>query len=269
MKNLEDAERQFIEGARRAWSPSAQDAERVLLALDHKMADLGSMAEPSHTATSRGEVGPAPVAEGVTGLSGSLFLSPIPRWVLAAVALSGGAGSLGYALGFRAGARTTAPAVAHVVSAGPAPAQSARPLEAGLREPVASPAPEQPPKVNQAGGDARDEPAPPRGSGSAPEKRASAALDEEVRTLRRVERALREQNPRLALALLDDLDRAVPNGQLGMERFAASTLARCALGYGSRPALLEDFAKRHPASAYLTRIRQECAAKPVEGGEGE
>jgi hypothetical protein len=84
--------------------------------------------------------------------------------------------------------------------------------------------------------------------------------------LRRVERALREQNPRFALALLGELDRAVPNGQLREERLAASTLARCALGSGSPSALLEEFSKRHASSAYLTRIRQACASEPVDRG---
>jgi hypothetical protein len=265
MKNLEEVERHFIEGARRAWSPSAHDEERVLLALDQRMADPSST-QSNLDAAQRTEPVPG-VGEEVRRLSGSMLLSAIPRWVLAAVVLSGGAGSAGYALGFRAGARATSPLPANVAESAPVPVPSARQSGPRFGEPVGPPASDAPPKTSQPGVEEQAEPAAPRSSGPAREKRATPALDEEVRTLRRVERALRDQNPRLALALLDDLERTVPNGQLGMERFAASTLARCALGYGARSALLEDFSHRHPSSAYLARIRQECAAKPAERAE--
>ena len=45
----------------------------------------------------------------------------------------------------------------------------------------------------------------------------------EVRALRNAERALRDGNPGLALAFLQELDRQVPNGQLAEERDAAGT----------------------------------------------
>jgi hypothetical protein len=269
MKNLEEVERHFVEGARRAWSPSTQDADRVLLALDHRMVDPRSMAESSHTALPRVGTEPSRVGEGMRQLFGSAFLSPIARLLLAAVALSTGAGSAGYALGFRAGARATPPMATQVAEPAPLPASKATPSEAAFREPASPATSALPPKTSQSGHDERDVAAASRSSGSTQAKQASAPLDEEVRTLRRVERALREGNPRLALALLEDLDRAVPNGQLGMERSAASTLARCALGYGSPSALLEDFSKQHPSSAYLARIRQECATKPADEGGSE
>jgi hypothetical protein len=43
-----------------------------------------------------------------------------------------------------------------------------------------------------------------------------------VRQLRRVERAIREGNPRFALVLLEELDQVMPAGQLLEERRAAS-----------------------------------------------
>jgi hypothetical protein len=268
MKNLEEMERLFVEGALRAWSPSSHDAERVLLALDHRMADPGATVESSQPATPHAEPVPSLVGEGAQRLTGSLFLSPIPRWVLAAVALSGSAGA-GYALGFRAGARTIPAVVTRVPESAPVPAPHAREIAPALREGAAPPTSEHASKTSPSGADEREEPAAPRSSGSARAKQASAALDEEVRTLRRVERALREQNPRLALALLAELDRAVPQGQLGEERFAASTQARCALGYGDRSALLEAFSRGHASSAYLARIRQACAPKTDEPGGSE
>ena len=52
----------------------------------------------------------------------------------------------------------------------------------------------------------------------------TASLDEEVRALRAVERALREGTPGFALSLLRELDRKVPNGRLLEERLATRTL---------------------------------------------
>jgi hypothetical protein len=85
-----------------------------------------------------------------------------------------------------------------------------------------------------------------------------AAFDEEIIQLRRVQRALREGNARLALALLDDLDRAVPKGRLGEERAAASVMGRCALGVGPPAVLSADFAAKYPSSVYLGRVMQAC-----------
>ena len=83
----------------------------------------------------------------------------------------------------------------------------------------------------------------------------------EVRALRNAERALRDGNPGLALAFLQELDRQVPNGQLAEERDAAGTLARCARGdhpFGVN--LAAEFTERHPGSVYRARVEQTCAA---------
>ena len=63
---------------------------------------------------------------------------------------------------------------------------------------------------------------------ASPPQTTSLAI--ELRALRNAERALRDGNPGLALAFLQELDRQVPNGQLTEERDAAVTLARCARG---------------------------------------
>jgi hypothetical protein len=86
-------------------------------------------------------------------------------------------------------------------------------------------------------------------------------MAEEVRALRSVERALRESRPGFALALLRELDRSVPDGQLREERLAVRTIARCAGGdvpFGVN--LAEDFADRYPASVYGRRVTEACAA---------
>ncbi|HET6283143.1 MAG TPA: hypothetical protein VFH73_19450 [Polyangia bacterium] len=80
-----------------------------------------------------------------------------------------------------------------------------------------------------------------------------------MRALRSVERALRDHQPGMALALLLQLDRTVPSGKLSEEREATAIIARCALGevpFGID--LPADFAERHPDSVYLRRIEQAC-----------
>ena len=89
----------------------------------------------------------------------------------------------------------------------------------------------------------------------------SASIGEEVRALRSAERALREHQPAFALALLRELDRSVPNGQLTEERLAVRTIARCAsrdvpLGVN----LADDFADQYPDSVYGRRVAESCAA---------
>jgi hypothetical protein len=87
-----------------------------------------------------------------------------------------------------------------------------------------------------------------------------------VRALRNAERALREGNPGLSLAFLEDLDRQVPHGQLTEEREAMATLARCARG--DRPIGVDlggDFIERHPGSVYRARVEQACAATDSQG----
>jgi hypothetical protein len=82
----------------------------------------------------------------------------------------------------------------------------------------------------------------------------------EVRALRNAERALRDGNPGLALAFLQELDRQVPNGKLAEERDAAATTARCARGdHPFGVDMAEEFAQRHPASVYRARVEQACA----------
>lgn len=86
----------------------------------------------------------------------------------------------------------------------------------------------------------------------------AADPEEEVRTLRRVERVLREHNPRFALALLSDLDRSVPQGKLMEEREAARTVATCELE-GATPAASDQaaaYAARFSGSVYASRVQQ-------------
>jgi hypothetical protein len=91
---------------------------------------------------------------------------------------------------------------------------------------------------------------------------ATESLGQEVRALRAVEYALRDENPRLALAILQQLDRDVPKGTLVEERRATSVIARCSTGdipFGID--LAEDFASDYPESVYLGRVEQSCARR--------
>lgn len=85
--------------------------------------------------------------------------------------------------------------------------------------------------------------------------------DFELDALRRVERALRENQPRRALALLRELDRRVPHGQLREERFAAISVARCMLDAAPKQVLRAQFTARYPDSVYLARVEQSCTDK--------
>jgi hypothetical protein len=214
--------------ARRGLSPGSGDLERVRRGLD---------------AALRAPVPPAPATP------------PAPRawrlWVRR-VALAGALTGAGAAVGYWAGRRAERREIASTRP--PAPAA-----------PVSAPAaPIEPAPV--------EEPAPPRQNAeahrserhrhaeitSAP-KTGAESLAAEVRALRNTERALREQNPGLAAAFLDGLDREIPGGQMREERAALRAIARCAAG--DQPfgiSLSDEFTQAFPSSAYRARVEQAC-----------
>jgi hypothetical protein len=94
----------------------------------------------------------------------------------------------------------------------------------------------------------------------APSAEASGTrgLDEEVRQLRRIERAIRDGNPRLALAIADNLDRDIAHGQLLTERRAARLMAGCQLDVAAGASAAQLFLATNPQTAYASRIRELC-----------
>jgi hypothetical protein len=88
---------------------------------------------------------------------------------------------------------------------------------------------------------------------------AESPLDDELALLRRVERALRNADPALALALLAELDERFPDSRLVEERQAARLLADCRLGNGNASARARAFLSDHPASVYRQRVQLACA----------
>ena len=107
----------------------------------------------------------------------------------------------------------------------------------------------------------------------APLRRApERAVGDELSLLRRVERALRAEDPTLALALLRELDAQFPSTALIEERSAADVLARCALAEPGARLRAESFLRDRPTSVYAERVREACqlasareTAEPDEG----
>jgi hypothetical protein len=239
--------------ARRAWSPGDADAGRVRRALGATLA--------AGPASSGGAAPGNPRASAAASNWTSRFL--------VAGAIAAASGGTGYWAGHRAGLRDARP-VPSVASLAP---PGVRALEREPPSPVApSPASDVPSSAvpSSPASDAPSSAVPSlvpsrhgvhgarheSGSQTPPQTEALAI---EVRALRNAERALRDGNPGLALAFLQELDRRVPNGQLVEERDAAGTLARCARGdhpFGVNLAV--EFTERHPGSVYLGRVEQSC-----------
>jgi hypothetical protein len=258
----EAREAELLARARRGVSPTAVDAARVRRAIG---AALGAGA---------GDFGATPAK--VQG-------DPERRWVAAPRAgrwawrllVAGAIAAAGIGAGYRAGrraglreARLTSSATEPSATETSGGLSVAR-RSAGALAPVATGTPsalrlDAPPIGSPSGsGDLppstrRRNPAGKTAFSPAPSPAES--LEIEVRALRNIERALRDGNPGLALAFLQELDRAVPRGQLTEERTATAALARCARGdlpFGVN--LAEDFANQYPYSVYRERVEQACA----------
>jgi len=236
--------------ARAGLSPSPADALRVRASLAAALPAPGAVAPDAAPAGWGRSVG--------TGEGWSL------RAVVASVAVAAmGAGAGGYWMGHRAGAREARLAAGDAVTrqSESVPPSTSR-VVAGEGAPSLGPLPSPAPVGEAATGKeaVRRRPANVGRSGR-PASIASPAegLGQEVRALRAVEHALREDDPRLALAILQQLDRDVPKGQLVEERRATSVIARCSAGdvpFGID--LAGDFAGDYPESVYLGRVEQSC-----------
>jgi len=232
--------------ARAGLSPSPADALRVRASLVAALAAPATMApDAALSGSGQGGTGPGwPLRVLVTSV--------------AAAAMAAGAG--GYWLGHRTGSRE-----ARLAAPQAGTNQSASPSQSGavIAAAAPSPAPLSPAPVG-AVASAPDAIRRRPGNtvrGTRPQVIASAteSLGLEVRALRAVEHALRDEDPRLALALLQQLDRDVPKGKLVEERRATSVIARCSAGdipLGIN--LAEDFAGDYPESVYLGRVEQSC-----------
>jgi hypothetical protein len=242
------ASEEILARARRAWSPSAADAERVRRAATAALAGGGALAATAAPTSPT----PSPSSSPSSSWAAKL-------WVAALTAsVSGGAG---YWVGHRAGVRDARPPAAAISPAQPtepiaSPALTAAPVAVAAESFALPPA---------SGHRAPQGPRHGTGAAAASEPESLAI---EVQALRNAERALRDGAPGLALTFLQELDRRVPRGRLTEERDAAATLARCMRG--DRPFdvdLAADFVGRYPRSVYRPRVEQACAAtdSPASG----
>jgi hypothetical protein len=87
---------------------------------------------------------------------------------------------------------------------------------------------------------------------------ASPGANDELALLRRVERALRAQNPALALALLAELEQRFPDTRLAEEREAAHVIAACGTEEGGARLRAERFLRERGGSVYAERVREAC-----------
>jgi len=232
--------------ARRAWSPDEADAARVRRSIGAALA-AGPAAHGGGGAAPAGPRGPAS-----TSTSTSTWAS---RFLIAG-AIAAASGGAGYWAGRRPVLRDAAPAAPTVSLAPPSiPSLAPRP-----------PSPVGPIPASDTPSVTMPSLVPSRHGGrgirheSEPHSQlASESLALEVRALRNAERALRDGNPGLALAFLQELDRQVPKGRLAEERDAADTLARCARGdHPFGVSLAAEFTERHPGSVYRARVEQAC-----------
>ena len=257
MVDGEEEDLRLVARARAGLSPASADQERVRLSV---AAALAGAPEPGV---------PEPLR--VAPPSAGRILGLVPR-ALAVLAIAGGAGSAGYILGYRAGTGQARPPVGREVSS---PSTSpVRPAAPEISPPLGLPAPTAG-TFARAGATGGPEPkarvAGTRSTATGGRPSLADSLEKEVSALRAIERALRDCQPALALALLRELDRAVPEGRLVEEREATAAIARCALDrvpFGLD--LAEDFGARYPGSVYLERVAQGCPRRANgDGRDGE
>jgi hypothetical protein len=100
---------------------------------------------------------------------------------------------------------------------------------------------------------------------AAPRRAMQNPLDAELALLRRVERALRNDDPALARALLGELDERFPDSRLGEERSAARRIADCRSGEPGASESARAFLRQHGASVYRKRVALACALDGEKG----
>jgi hypothetical protein len=234
--NDDPAMKRMLSQARRGWSPSPHDVERVRRGVE---AALASGVPPAPPGPSRA-----------------------PAWV-GRVLLSAAFTAAGAGAGYWVGRHADRPPVsaAAVPGASPSLPSPAAPSPGPAVEPRADvPAPAQPPR--------RAEQRARHLSLATPAGTAAESLGIEARALRNVERALRDRNPGLASAFLDDRDRSVPGGQMREERSALRAIARCTAGqqpFGVN--LADEFGAAYPSSPYQARVQQACRTDSDRTGD--
>lgn len=244
-----DAVEHVLELALTELSPSAADKARHRVALG-----LGPAGAPSPdsalTARDAGHGWRALRASGGTG------------WAAGALLLGAGIG-LGFWLRGAVPAQVTAPAPSAMIqpAVAAAPAVNAPPVAAppeALEPARRTEAPSAPPATARERTSARPERRAAVGAGSQAAPSTAQPFDAELALLQRVERALRANNPSLAVVLLDELDAGFSETRLGEEREAARRIAECQLQLPGWRQRAERFLSDQRGSMYAQRVRAAC-----------
>lgn len=141
----------------------------------------------------------------------------------------------------------SAPAIAVTAVASAAPSVAELPAAEPLVERAPGAEPAAPPPAPRARATARRSPA-----------AGSDAFERELALLQRAERAIRNQDPALALSLLGELEREHPRAVLAEERRAARVMANCQAKEPTAPLAAERFLREAPDSVYTDRVRSLC-----------
>jgi hypothetical protein len=244
MIDLGDRERKLLEEMRVVLGPTRADRERIGARIARSIA-LGAL-EPSAALGGEtpvavpGEAGT--FATGIRGLGGQL---------LAGTLVAATAFGAGYFTAWSRSMETRA------VAAQPTRGGDVRPTEPSL------PAERAPADVGKTPAPAsasvpRSRPA-PAGASAPAASSGAGTVSEEARELQRVDRALRNGMPALALGILKELDERIPRGVLLEERAAARLIARCQNGDAEAPKAAAAWLERHANSVYAPRLRAACA----------
>lgn len=258
MNELSQHAKEQLRLAKQSLSPHSSDRERVQGALLTALA-LGA-ASAAHTTTAHAGATSMGAPQVTSGIALAAQQGLLAKTALVIALASGVGGAVGYQVGYSRAAQQVTPET-------PAAQQSAPPVVVVTNDiaqaPIAIPVlpapvamPESPAQKSA-----------PRAASTAMAQAAPADLApmstspeaEEILQLERVQRALRDGYPALALAILGELDQKVPRGRLHEERSAARVIARCGMGEAS-PELSESFANRYPGSMYLERVAAACTA---------
>ena len=241
MTDSDERERALLHEMRRFLSPTPADRERIEPLLLSSIArgvtvpyDVETLSQGSATATG--------FSAGLRGLG--------PQLVAAAAIASAGFGT-GYLTGRAASGD---PTVERTVGARTEPREIPPPV------PIQAPnIPAEPPAVAASSLAVEKAPGSPPGPSSS--ALSAQTLSEEARELQRVDRALRNGMPTLALGILRELDERIPRGALLEERAAARLVARCQNGDAEAPRAARIWLQRNPRSVYVTRLEAACTEK--------
>ena len=271
-----DIERRFSRAAQRELAPSAADRGRNEARLLERLGPASPWGGPAGSGRGLSRRGARSFGSGAIAALGAARGSRLGMLGVGLVVGAVVGGWFGFGLG-RSGVSSprAAPAAdTPLVIAAPGPAQS-EPVRAAPLVPLpdtpslepsgASAVPER--EAAPAGADGSRQRAasarpkgPRRPSAAAP---FESSLSVEIAMLQRARRALNDENGRLALGIVLELDERFPKGVLVEERNATRILSLCQLErVGEAQRAAREFLDRYPASVYAERVRESCVAGP-------